>query len=231
MRIFNNFFYKVAALLVAVVLWAAAQGIRSDQRGLDIPVAFEGVPEDLVVVEQSARQINVQIVGSRAAVQRAERQISRYPIYVRGARPGTAHFPVEPDRLAVPRGASVTSRSPAIVEVRFEPRARKRVPVRADLSGGVPEGFELVRVEVLPDEVVLEGAQGALRRIREVLTEPIPLETLRTAAEEEVRLALGSDHVWRVEPEGPIRVRLEVRQTRAGDGSGRGSPEEGEGTG
>lgn len=211
MAIFSNLRLKIAALCIAAVLWGAVQGIRSVEQSLDVPIAFEGIPADVVLVDQSAREVNLRIAGSRSAVRRAERQLTRYPISALGVKEGEARFAIEVDRLELPRGARVAARSPSSVTIHLEPRARKRVRVRPDLVGEVPVGHRLVSVEVRPEEVVLEGAQGELRRVREVLTERIELGTLVGPTEQEVRLAPASEHVWRADDGGPIRVHLELR--------------------
>jgi YbbR domain-containing protein len=220
-RIFRNWFYKIVALLVAAVLWAAAQGIRSVEQGLDIPISLEEIPDEVVVVGQSASEINIRIVGSRAAVRRAERLLVRYPLSLRGVKAGEARLAVELERLTLPRGARVTARSPSAVTVRLERRAQKRVRVRADLVGEAPEGFRLLGVDVEPAEVLLEGAQGTLRKIREVLTDRIELGTLSGPTEEEVRLALGTAYVWRADDGEPILVRIRMEALPPSeDGSG-----------
>ena len=63
MRIFDNLLYKIVSLLIACVLWAAAQGVTDVEQSLDIPVAVEKVPDNLVVVEESAHEINLRVVG------------------------------------------------------------------------------------------------------------------------------------------------------------------------
>jgi hypothetical protein len=210
MWLFRNPLYKLLALLVAVLLWASVQGIRSVEQSLDVPIALEDIPSDVVVVDLSVSEINLRIVGSRAAVRRAERQLTRYPLSLRGLKPGEARLAVEAERLSPPRGARVTARSPSLVTLRLDHRVEKRVRIRPDLVGGPPEGYRLLGVDVIPEEVLLEGARTALRNLREVLTERIELGTLRGSGEEEVRLALGSAHVWRADGEGPIRVRFRM---------------------
>jgi YbbR domain-containing protein len=219
--LYNNLLYKIVALLVAAILWASAQGIRSFEHSLDIPISLEDVPEQVVIVGQSAAEVNLHVVGSRAAVHRVERQVTRYPISVRGVKPGEARFPIELDRLEelVPRGATITARSPSSVKVRVDPRGQKKVVVRADLVGELPAGFRLVSVSVEPEEVMLEGSQTALRRIREVLTDRIELETLRGTTQKEVRLAIGSAHIWRADDEGPIRVDLLLEDSTPEEGA------------
>ena len=67
MSIFDNLLYKIVALLIACVLWAAAQGVTDVEQSFDIPVQVEKVPENLVVIEESAHEINLRVMGSRAS--------------------------------------------------------------------------------------------------------------------------------------------------------------------
>jgi hypothetical protein len=221
MWLLRNPLYKGAALAVAVVLWASVQGIRSDEQSLDVPISLEDIPPEVVVVDQSASEINLRIIGSRAAVRRAERQLTRYPLSLQGLAPGEARLSIEEERFSVPRGASIAAHAPSAVTLRLDYRIRKRVRVRPDLVGEPPAGYRLVGVDVLPSEVTLEGARGALRGIREVLTERIELETLRELSEHDVRLALDTGHIWRADNERPVRVRVRVEPVGpSDDGSG-----------
>jgi len=210
-RIFNNSLYKLAALLVACVLWAATQGFQSVEEGIDLPVSLEGIPEDVVVVERSAQEINLQIKGSRAALRRAARELVRYPISLEGVKPGEARFPVEVSHLPTPRGAEIASRSPSMIVLRIEERGRKRVRVSADVIGEPAPGHEIVSVSLTPAEVELEGARSVLRRIREVSTDRVDVTGVESTGEREVRLLLGAPNVWRVNDEEPIRIRIDVR--------------------
>ncbi len=210
MRIFNNALYKIVAVLLAILLWMGAQGFRSTEQGLDIPIALENAPEDVVVIGQSAREVNLRLSGSRAALRRAAKQLVRYPIDLSGVRPGEARFAVEVERLQIPRGATVSARSPSTVTLTLDPRVAKSVPVRVDLSGAPPEGYRVLGVSVEPEKVNLEGARVAMHRIRDVMTDRIDVGRLEASEVLETRLFLESSDVWRVEPLGPIRVEVRI---------------------
>ncbi len=211
MRIFDNLIYKVAALLVASVLWATAQGFRSVEQGLDLPIALEDIPEELVAVEQSAHEVNLRLVGSRAALRQAEKQLVHYPLSLFGIKPGEARFSVTTDRLSLPRGARISARSPSTIVLKIERVLAKRVRVRPDLGGTLGEGLRIVNVSIEPSEVTLKGARSSVRRIREVMTDRIDLGRLRETTTLETSLILGYPHVWRPEEDdGPIRVHIDV---------------------
>ncbi len=211
MRLFDNLIYKIAALFVATVLWATAQGFSSVEQGLDLPIVLHDVPSELVAVDQSAHEVNVRIVGSRAALRQAEKNLLRYPLNLSDIKPGEARFSVTTDRLRLPRGARISARSPSTITLQIERVLSKRVKVRADLSGSLPEGLQVEAVSVEPGEVVLEGARSSMRRIREVMTDRIDLTRLRETTTLETSLILGYPHVWRQEPDnGPVRVHIDI---------------------
>jgi YbbR domain-containing protein len=206
----RNLPLKLAALALAVVLWAAAQGFRSVEESLDLPISLQAVPGELVVVGQSAREVNLRLRGSRAALRRATKELVRYSVNLDGAQPPEYRHAISADALPLPRGSRVVFRSPSSVTVKLEPRAQKRVPVKADLGGSPPAGYRVDKVVLDPAEVTLEGAGNELRRIRQVLTDRIDLGEMRSSFEQEVRLVLDANHVWRADDRERVRVRVEI---------------------
>jgi len=218
--IFDNLLYKVVSLLIACVLWAAAQGVTDVEQSLDVPIAVEKVPDNLVVVDESAHEINVRLVGSRAALRQASKSLQHYTVSLEGAKAGEARLSVNREELAIPRGARIAARSPSTLVYTLEPVVSKTVPVRADLAGELPPGFKLVRVSLDPKEIAIVGAKSSVRNIREVVTDRIDLARLRDSAVLESSVALGYPHVWRKDPDaGPIRVSVEIEPSpRSGAG-------------
>ena len=194
---------------IASVLWIMAHGTSSIERGVDIPVVFSGIPDNLVITDQTAEAVNIRVLGSRAALRNIGPREQEYRIDVSGAKPGLLVHEVEAALIEVPGGARITSRSPAVIEVQFERRGRKAVRVRADLEGEPAEGFEITAVEVDPPRVWLTGARSDVLRLSEVVTETIDVSGLAAPVEREVKLSLGSDHVWMEENE-PVTVRLQL---------------------
>ena len=139
----------VLAWLIAMVLWGMAHGTSSIERGVDIPIVFSGIAEDLVLTAKSADVVNIRVLGSRAALRDVGPTKLEYRVDVEGAQPGPAVFEVDVTRIDLPRGARIVSRSPASVEVEFERRGRKAVRVRPDLDGAPAEGFMIAAIDVV----------------------------------------------------------------------------------
>lgn len=217
MWIFQNLSYKLLAVAIALLLWAFAQGTSENEIGFDIPIVFNGVPESLVIVDKSADEVNLRVMGSKAALRNLSPGDLEYVVDVSGAKRGVADYDIELSRLELPRGAQPVARSPSRVQVEFERRGSKVVRVRPDLEGQPLEGFAVAGVEVEPAGVRITGARSEVLRLNEVLTETIDVNGLNRSVEREVRLSLGASHAWVEEPR-PIRVRVQIAPVEPADG-------------
>lgn len=199
----------VLALAISVFIWAVAQGTSSVQQSFEVEVELVGVEDDLVVTEQSADSINVRLRGSRAALRNFSVDQLKYRVDARGGKPGVAVYEVDVESIPHPTGTSFVGYAPSQLEVRFEKRGHKTVPVRAETEGTPAPGFHLAGVVLQPDEVRLEGARSQVLRMKEVVTEKIDVAGLTADAEREARLVLGGGSVW-PEKDAPIQVLIRI---------------------
>jgi len=192
----GNFRYLLMAMLIATVLWGIAHGEKRTERNMDIPVAFYGLSNDLVITDQSTSDINIRVQGSRAALRNASPTTMEYPVSLEGAKPGLGIYDVEASFIDAPQGVKVVSRSPARIELQFEPRGRKIVKIRPDVAGEPAEGFLVGEIVTEPERVWLTGARGDVLRLTEVMTETLDITGASKPVEKEVRLALRGDNIW-----------------------------------
>jgi YbbR domain-containing protein len=201
--------YALLALVISAVLWGMTHGASKIDQGFDIPVVFEGVPEDLVITAKSTQLINIRVLGPRSALREVSPIEMEYGVNLEGAKPGKAVYLVDETTIELPPGARILSRSPATIELELERRARKSVRVAADVEGEPAEGFVLSEVELDPPRVWLAGARSEVLRLSEVVTETIDVTGLVEPFEREVRVSLGASHVW-VDEDQPVRVRIQI---------------------
>ena len=205
----KNLRYAVLAVVVSLILWSIAHGSSSVERGYDIPVVFQDLPDTLVITDKSDEEINIRVLGSRVALRNLSPSRMEYLVDVSGAKVGRTLHEVDVSRLDMPRGVRIVSRSPAQLDVRFEARGRMMVRIRPDLEGEPAEGFELTSVELDPPRVWLTGARSRVSRLSEVVTETLDVSGLEAPLERQVKLSLGSDHVW-MEEDTPVTVRIGI---------------------
>jgi YbbR domain-containing protein len=201
--------YFLLAVAISAALWGMSHGSSRIDRGFDIPVAFVGMPEELVITRKSTEEINIRVLGQRAALRDLAAKDLEYEVNLEGAKPGKAVYLVDETTLVLPQGAQILSRSPATIELEFERRGRKSVRITADIVGEPAEGFVFTEVEIDPPRVWLEGARSKVLRLSEVVTETIEVAGLSEPLEREVKLSLGMEHVW-VEEDKPVTLRIQV---------------------
>jgi YbbR domain-containing protein len=207
--LFGNFGYKLLAAGVALLLWGVSHGTNPIERGFDVGLTLQGVPEDLVVTGQSSDAVNIRVEGSRAALRSLSVADVEYVVDLSGARAGVTRHEVDAESVERPRGAQIVSRSPASIDFTLEPRGTKAVKVREDLAGEPAEGFEVAAVQVDPPRVWITGPEREVRRLREVVTETVDLTGIDESFERDVRPLLVGSHLT-LKEEGPIRIRVEV---------------------
>ncbi|MBS1106154.1 MAG: YbbR-like protein [Deltaproteobacteria bacterium] len=224
MQIFGNLGYKLLAVVIAVFIWVVARGSSSVERGFDIPVVLQGVPDDLVVVDQGADVVNVRLLGTRSALRNFDPDRLEYPLEISEAKPGQADFEVDLSRFDLPRGARVVSRSPSRIELSLERRIAKTVKVKPDWEGTPADGYRVTGVATDPPRVRIAGARSEVLRLSEVATETIDVAGATGPVEREVRVSVGPGHVWADSPQTvKVKVSIEVDPAYVGPPAPRGS--------
>ena len=197
-----------------IFLWGIASGTSNSERGFDIPVVLDRLPDTLVVTDQNIDDVNVRVMGSQAVLRSLDPNKYKLEIDVSGAKAGVAVYDVDLSRIDLPRAARFVSHAPSLIQVRFEKRGRKEVEVRAELQGQPAAGFHLVSVSTDPAQVWLAGAQSQVTRLDEVVTENISLSGINTDRVIEARLNPGQGTVW-VEDDRPVEVRIRIEADAA----------------
>ena len=204
---------------IAMVLWGMAHGTSSIERGVDIPIVFDGISEELVLVDQSARAVNIRVLGSRAALRDVGPVEDRVPHrrLGRAARRGRLR-----DRPGPDRGAAADRRADR-EPLAGEPRGEALRAAGASrcacvpISSGEPaEGYNVAWVEVDPAYVWLTGDRREVVSMREAITETLEIRGLARADR-----ARGPARAARSRLDGGVAAR---ERARAGGGAARAGP-------
>ena len=62
----SNVWLALLALVISSFLWFLAHGASDIERRYDIPVVFHEIPDRLVITDQSADVVNIQLQGTRS---------------------------------------------------------------------------------------------------------------------------------------------------------------------
>jgi hypothetical protein len=205
---------KLLALALALALWGAVAGEQKVELSLTVPVEIRGLPPALVQVAELPEGVALRIRGPRtlmAALAPAEVALSAS---AGGLGEGEHVLGLRPEDARVPRGVEVLQVTPNRVRVFLDPLVEERVTVFPRLHG-VPARGRVVRgAAAHPGQVRIAGPRSEVRRLAQVPTAPVDLDGRTADFEVTVGLEPLGPRV-RVVDEGPIRVRVQLGESRA----------------
>lgn len=206
---------KLLALALAVAFWIQVAGQPVVDRGIDVPLGFENVPERLYVGGDLPDSVRVRVRGAANIVSGLQPGDVVAAIDLAGERPGRRLFDMFAGRVRAPFGVEVTQVFPATVAVLLEPAGAPRtVTVVPDIQGRPAEGFAVGRISTTPATVQLTGPGSRLADLTEALTEPIFIAGASAPVHATVTVGVA-DSMVRLRTPGSAQVTVEILRAPA----------------
>ncbi|MDA3901905.1 MAG: CdaR family protein [Desulfuromusa sp.] len=171
----ENWTLKVISLVFALLLWIFIMGERRLEVGYRIPLELQAIPQGLMVANEVPDLIDVRVSGPRTLLMKISTSDISIIVDLSDLQPGLTTFKRLEERLNLPNGLRVTRLSPSFIDLKLERIKHKLVPIKVALAGEPLPGFKLGSVRVVPDEVLVEGAENELKSVTEVTTEEVDL--------------------------------------------------------
>lgn len=172
----ENWTLKIISLVLALLLWSFIMGERRLEVGYPVPLELQSLPEGLMVANQIPSLIDVRVSGPRTLLSKISPNDISIIVDLTDLKPGLTTFKRLEERLNLPSGLRVTRLSPSFIDLKLERIKQKLVPIKIILSGEPLTGFKVGKVRVVPDEVIVEGAESELKNVTEVTTEDVDLK-------------------------------------------------------
>jgi YbbR domain-containing protein len=187
----KNTTLKVISLILAIILWVFVKSKSGGEVGLVVPLEFYRVPSNLIVTNVTDEAINVRIAGSVIQLQRLPTREIRARIDLSRARPGMNSFDILPDNFNISKGLDITQISPSSVKVELDHVIEKMVHVKPDVEGKPARGYRVSKITVEPPFITLQGAEGQLTKLKEIMTEEVNISDLKETVAVEVPLRIA----------------------------------------
>jgi YbbR domain-containing protein len=170
---------------------------------------------DVVPANEIPEKIQFRLSGPKAFLRAvSDRREEPIRVNLSSAKPGhLVTYNFFSNSIRVPIGVKVLSINPAALLVKLEYVKRRDVPVKLEIHGTPPDGFRLVKSEVVPPTVKIKGAESRVDSLGEIATVPIDLTGQRTAIDREVAIDLSR---YNVQLDGPLpKVRVDIEPASA----------------
>lgn len=172
----ENWALKLLSLAFALFLWMFIMGERRLEVGYTVPLELQKIPRELVISNQVPSLIDVRISGPRTLLMNVSPNDISITVDLAELKPGLTSFKRLEERLNLPSGLRVTRVSPSFVDIRLDRRKEKKVPIKVVLAGDPDPGYRVAGLSTTPDKVAIAGAESEIKKISEVMTEPIDLK-------------------------------------------------------
>ncbi|HWN68177.1 MAG TPA: CdaR family protein [Haliangium sp.] len=171
---FHNPLLKLVSLVLAIALFFLVNTDRDAIIGVNVDVSYQ-LPENRVLVSEPVHQVRLSIRGPWRRIKRFdEREIGGITLDLTNMRSGPYTFPE--DIVDLPEDLTLLSINPPTINLAFEPRLQKTVPVKVNVVGEPARGYEVQQVSPKPSRVTIRGAQSRVSETDAVLTRELRLE-------------------------------------------------------
>ena len=206
----SDWFLKLISLSFAVLLWFLVGGEEMVQVTILMPLEITNVPSTLVIANDLPPALSVKIYGPRSLINNVTKQRISKIIDLRGSHAGRVTIDITPSRLSLPAGITAMKVDPASITIVLERRLTRVVTVKPVLTGEVEKDYELEKVSVKPEQVVISGPESEVAGIREIETYPIELGRATQSFFREIGLNLHGLHIT-IDGDGIVKVSIEIR--------------------
>jgi YbbR domain-containing protein len=207
----HNWFLKVFSLILATMLWMAVAHETSSEIGMEVPLEYRNIPQQLEITGDAATAVQVRLRGSSNVIKGITPQDVATTIDLSGMRPGEKIVPLSPQNVDAPFGADVVRVNPSSVRFNLERTATKEVFVVPMISGEPAAGYDVGDVRINPSKVQIEGPESRVMTLDSIPTLPIRIDRRQTQVAQAAELDVADPQI-RLQRPSPVQIIIEIRR-------------------
>lgn len=207
----ENWILKLVSLCLAVMLWYFVVGEDQVDINMQVPVEIINLPKNLIISNQYKSDIDVSVRGPRSMIQDLRHRNITRPVDLSSAQPGTIVIKNDEQSIPFPRGINVQRLQPTNITLQLDQLIQKNIPIKPLTEGKPAKGYELHRIILDPDHLLISGPKAVLEKGHEIITYIINLDGLNHTTTIQVHLNLEPE-LFELLGETVVSAKLEVRE-------------------
>lgn len=176
---FNNWQYRILAVLLAVVCWYVVTGREKVDAWVEIPVELTNAPKDLYIADGLLTRVDVRVRGPKSMVRSLDPKDLAYPLDLSGLGPGENSIQLKPENVTVSNALEIMEVSPPRVTMKVEQIVEKNLPVEVRWEASLDPNYELKRTAARPTMVAVRGPESAVSGLESVPTETVDVSSAK----------------------------------------------------
>jgi len=216
-RVFlRNWGLKLFSFLVALVLWLTLipEEKTFTEKNLTVALELHNIPSGMEVVEKPPSTVDVKIRTPRRLLEQVTPSNVRAVLDLRDARVDVQNYDLNESMIKTPQGAQVTEVRPSQVSLKLERTVAVMLEVEPQITGELQEGLGVVKIEVVPPQVLVSGPESKIDRNAKVRTTPVDISPLTQQTEIEARLILPNPDLQFASGQTAVRVRVLIQEDK-----------------
>jgi hypothetical protein len=207
---------KIAALVLAVFLWAVVAERREIELVADLPIKYTEMPADLVFTAQAPKTAKARIQG-RGKFLRWHLDGVYFDVNMSAATEGTFAQGISEGNAEIPAGSDVEVLEvlkPKAVRLELDKLITRKIPVSVRVKGRIPDDRIMIgKVTCDPAVVVVDGGEKLVKSLDSLRTEPVDLGQLAKKDRVKAKIDLGGlPYVTSGVAEVDVNARIEDRK-------------------
>ena len=175
----RNFWPKMITLSLVIVCWLVITVKQGGVVALTVPIKFHNLPDDVVLVNSSPDEVDVQLNVFSSLVSSPKQMDIVADINLAKVKEGTNTLPIRTDDFQLPLGVIVTGVNPSVVKVTTDHKIRKSLKVKVRTVGSLRARERIRQIKADPATVLVEGPATMLNQLNDVETESLDITTIR----------------------------------------------------
>ncbi len=240
--LFEDWGLKLLALVITFGLWWAVTGQRTPATvRLRRVQLFLNLPSDVETSNDVREDVDVTLRGSQRALSALKAGDVVVNFDAGKLQPGAHSIRLTPQSVRLdlpdevnPESIQIERIEPGSIELQLERRVEREFIVNVPTTGQLPEGYELIGIESMPNRVRVRGPESHVNTLQHVQTEAVVLDG-RTSSFAAPHVVVNIPDPKLTPLETAVNVQVQIDETRtektltgvavqAGDNAGTAQP-------
>lgn len=197
----------LSLIIVGGIWFSYSVGIVISMATVEVPVEYVKRDSQMSILETSSTTVKLQLSGPRQLIHSLNPNQVKVRFDLANAVAGKNSFNVSQKDIVLPPGASVNKIEPSTIDFYLDVPGEKSLPVQVNWTGSLPKGVLIQDVRIVPDRIVVKGAQMTLDTLDTIYTQAVSVENVLHTDEIEVPPAMPAAGLVLAENQ-PDKIRI-----------------------
>lgn len=223
-HVVHNFGLKLVSIALAVALWLVVSRDPVAEVGVEVPIEFHHIPDNLEISSENIPQAQIRVRGPERVIHRLQPSDIHAEVDLSTVKAGERTFDLTDREVHKPHELDVVQIIPGQFQLSFDTRLVRDVPVHPRVTGNFAQGYRIATIVSDPASVTISGPKAHVVTVEAAITDPVNASGTMNRSTF-VTHAYVADPLVQVLHPGPVRITVIVEKTSE-QGSGTPPPSE-----